>query len=765
MAENDKLIPTNGGRPDRPGYSGYPVLDAEASGPDAYTFHTYWEILKKRRGTVFTVAFIITLLVTLVVFRTKPVYRATARMEVRAETPQVQTLSELNPSSSTDDAFLQTQVDLLQNNNLAWETLLKLGLATENPEVSAGGNGGSTNSENSAAAAQSNLIRAFEGGLHVERLNESRLVEVSYESVDPNLAARVANTLVKNYVESNYRSKYETTRQATAWMEQQLNELKAKVLVSQQALVDYERQNSIADIGNKENVAGQRLADLSKDLTTAQTDLATKQSVYDSVRNNKAEAAIVANDALLQQLDSKYAELKTQYAATTSQYGPNFYKVKELRDQINMVESLTDRERKRVIERIGSDYQTAQRREQLLSQQVTKQKAEVEKLNQLLIQYNLLKNEYETNEQLYNDLLKRLKDATVSVSLRAANVRLADEALVPTSPIRPNRPVDIAVGLLVGLILGVTLAFIRESLDHTINTAEEIEKEISVPTLAVIPLGTASHGRYGHYYRHHPSNHDGNGNQALTILNAPGSEMAESFRVLRTSILLSSPPQPPQAVLVTSAHPGEGKTFASVNLALALAQRGSRVLLVDSDLRQPNTFRALGLSDGVGPGLSGFLAGEHDIERALQAYAEIPNLWLLPPGPIPPNPAELLSSPAMKWLVGNLRQRFEHIVFDSPPLLLVTDGVLLSTLTDGVVLVVESGATSRGALNRVRRILDRAGANTLGAVLNKLANRVDGYYYSGYRYYNYYYTRHRATSKDGDAGASDDQPPILTDMG
>jgi capsular exopolysaccharide synthesis family protein len=325
--------------------------------------------------------------------------------------------------------------------------------------------------------------------------------------------------------------------------------------------------------------------------------------------------------------------------------------------------------------------------------------------------------------------------------------------------------VDIAVGLLVGLILGVTLAFIRESLDHTINTAEEIEKEISVPTLAVIPLGTASRGRYGHYYRHHHPRAGGNGSQALTILNAPGSEMAESFRVLRTSILLSSPPQPPQAVLVTSAHPGEGKTFASVNLALALAQRGSRVLLVDSDLRQPNTFRALGLSDGVGPGLSGYLAGEHDIERTLQAHAEIPNLWLLPPGPIPPNPAELLSSPAMKGLVGSLRQRFEHIVFDSPPLLLVTDGVLLSTLTDGVVLVVESGATSRGALNRVRRILDRAGANTLGAVLNKLANQVDGYYYSGHRYYNYYYMRHQTTSKDADAGPSKDQPPILTDMG
>jgi capsular exopolysaccharide synthesis family protein len=762
MAENDKLMPTNGVPPERPGYSGYAVLDAETSGPEAYSFYTYWAVLKKRRGTVFTVAFIITVLVTLVVFRTKPVYRATARMEVQAETPQLQTLNDLNPSASTDDAFLQTQVDLLQNNNLAWETIQQLGPAAVYPELSAAGKGEPASTDRSRAATQASLIRAFRGGLRVSLLNESRLVEVSYESVDPSLAARVANALVKNYVESNYRSKYETTRQASAWMEQQLDELKAKVEKSQQALVDYERENSIADVGNKENVVGQKLADLSKDLTAAQTDRASKQSVYDSVKDNQAEAAIIANDALLQQLDSKYADLTTQYAATTSQYGPNFYKVKELRNQINEVESLVERERKRIIERIGGDYRTAVRREQILSREVAEQRAEVEKLDELLIQYNLLKNEYETNQQLYNDLLKRLKDATVSASLRAANVRLADEALVPSSPIRPDRPVDIAAGLLVGLILGVTLAFIRESLDRTLMTAEDIEREIAVPTLAVIPLGTGSRGRYGHYFSHNAQKAGKNGNQALTILNAPGSQMAESFRVLRTSILLSSAPQPPQVLLVTSAHPSEGKTFASVNLALALAQRGSRVLLVDSDLRKPNVLKLLGLSDGDVPGLSSYLTGGHDIDQALQAYTAVPNLWLLPPGPIPPNPAELLSSPAMENLVGDLRQRFEHIVFDSPPLLLVTDGILLSTLTDGVVLVVESGSTSRGALNRVRRILDRAGANTLGAVLNKLANRVDGYYSSRYGYYNYTYSREGSTWKVADAGFANDEPPTLT---
>jgi len=762
MTEDDKLMPVKDVSPGQLVYSGYPVSDLEPSGPEPYSFEAYWDTLRTRWGTVIAVALISTVLVTITVFRMKPVYRATARMEVQAETPSLQTLDELHPNATSDAAFLQTQVDLLQNNNLAWETIQELDLATKLPELKAGLGVGATNITKSLPATQSSLIRAFKNHLHVELLNESRLVEVSFESVDPGLAAAVANALVKDYVESNFQSKYETTRQATAWMEQQLNELKAKVEKSQQALVDYERGNSIADVGDKENVVRERLAQLSTDLTAAQVELANKQSLYDSMQSNKAEAAILADDALLAQLDSKSAELHTEYAASTSHYGPNHYKVKELHNQINEVDALIGQERKRVIDRIGSDYRTSVRREQLLSQQVAQQKKEVEKLNQLLIQYTLLKGEFETNQQLYNELLKRLKEATVSVSLRASNVRMADEALVPTTPIHPNKRADVAAGLLVGLILGVTLAFVQAGLDRTIKTAEDIEAGIAVPTLAVIPRGTKSRRRYGGYFAERSQKAAGNGNLALSILHAPGSEMAESFRVLRTSILLSGAPRSPQVLLVTSAQPSEGKTFASVNLALALAQRGSRVLLIDGDMRRPSVLKTLGLPDSNGHGLSSVLTGAHDVEQVLQVFAESPSLWVLPPGPIPANPAELLSSHPMDALMRELRQRFEHIVLDSPPLLLVTDGTLLANLADGVILVVESGTTSRGALHRVRRILDRAGANTLGAVLNKLDDLGDGYQSSRYGYYTYSRSREHSNSEVAGVASANDQPPDLT---
>jgi len=761
MAENDKLVRVNSLPLDRPGYPGYPVKDLDPSGPDLYSFGAWWDILRKRWGTVLAVAVINVALVTIVVFRMKPVYRATARMEVQAETPPLQTLNELNSPTSTDGAFLQTQVDLLQNNNLAWETIQELGLANRMPELGGGLQGPAASSDRSILESQSSLIRGFKNHLHVELLGDSRLVEVSVDSVDPGLAAAVANALVRNYVESNFQSKYETTRQATAWMEQQLNELKAKVQKSQQALVDYERENSVADVGDKENVVRERLSQLSTDLTAAQVERANKQSVYDSMQNSKAEANGLANDLLLEQLDSKSAELHTEYAATTAQYGPNYYKVKELRNQINEVEALVAQERKRVVDRIGGDYRTALRREELLSQQVAIQKKEVEKLNQLLIQYTLLKGEFETNQQLYNELLKRLKDATVSVSLRATNVRLADEALIPTTPIRPNKRVDMAAALLVGLILGVALAFVQASLDRSVKTADDIEAGIGVPTLAVIPLGTKTNSRYGRYFLRESQKPAGNGNQALALLNAPGSEMAESFRVLRTSILLSGAP-PPQVVLVTSAHPSEGKSFASVNLALALAQRGDRVALVDGDLRKPSVMKTLGMPEGKACGLSTVLTGGHDLEESLQVFAAAPNLWLLPPGPIPPNPADLVSSPAMESLLRQLRGRFQHIVLDSPPLLLVTDGILLSTLADGVVLVVESGGTSRGALHRVRRLLDRSGANILGAVLNKIDAGEDGYPSSGAGYYGYYYSRERSTSTAAEVDPANEPPPNIT---
>jgi capsular exopolysaccharide synthesis family protein len=393
-----------------------------------------------------------------------------------------------------------------------------------------------------------------------------------------------------------------------------------------------------------------------------------------------------------------------------------------------------ERERQRIVARIRSDYMAALGRERLLSAAVAHEKEEVGKLNQLSIEHNLLKREFETNQQLYASLLQHLKDATVAAGLRATNIHLVDSALVPTVPVRPRIMYDIEVSLLVGLVLGVTLAFVMESLDTSIKSAEDVERVIAAPALAVIPLARLSRLGMGGD-RSQPQNI---GVVESIVLRQPTSFLAESFHTLRTAVLLSSAPRPPQALLVTSSQPGEGKTATSINLALGLAQRGVPVVVVDTDMRRPGISRALALSEN-GAGLSGLLSGAHNLDKALRQFKPLPNLWVLPAGPKPPNPADLLSSPAMEKVLEELRGRFEHLVLDSAPLLLVTDPTILSRLVDGVVLVVESGVTARRGLLRAHKILESAGGRILGTVVNKWDARREGYYaYYGSNYHSYY---------------------------
>jgi capsular exopolysaccharide synthesis family protein len=733
MAEHEELAPPERRSPERVNHRPDSIIDLGADAPDSYSYiRTYWLIFLKRLWTIVTAALVAATLAAIVSFKTQPVYEATARVEVEAETPQIQSFNDLfrDMSGWNDETFLQTQVNVLRSENLAWRTLQQLGMG----EKAEFGGGGERPQADSQTAAQNGLIQAFRGHLRVQLMRDSRMIEVTFDSTDPQLAARAANALVNNYSEYNFHQKYDATRQASGWMEGQLDELKAKVEKSQQAMVDYERQNVIVNIGDKQSVVEQRLGALSQDLTTAQSERMQKESLYDLVNSNQSQAVLPTQNDLLQTLDGKYAELREEYVDALGQYGPNFPKVKRLRDQLDEVQSIMERERKRVVARIHNDYMAALGRERLLSAAVAQEKAEVGKLNQLLIEHNMLKREFETNQQLYDSLLQRLKDATVSAGLRATNIHLVDSALVPTAPVRPRIMYNIAVGLLVGLVLGVTLAFIQESLDTSVKSAEELERLIAAPALAVIPLARSSWLRMSG-----DKSHPQNGSVASIVLKHPTSSLAESYRTLRTAILLSTAPRPPQALLVTSAQPREGKTSTSLNLAMGLAQRGVPVVIVDADLRRPGISRALALAEN-GAGLSSLLSGAHSLDEVLRQFEEVPNLWVLPSGPEAPNPADLFSSPTMENLMQELRGRFEHLVLDTAPLLLVTDATILSRLVDGVVLVVESGVTARRALVRAHKILESAGGRILGSVLNKWDARDEGYY-SGYGSYYYAYDR------------------------
>jgi polysaccharide biosynthesis transport protein len=375
---------------------------------------------------------------------------------------------------------------------------------------------------------------------------------------------------------------------------------------------------------------------------------------------------------------------------------------------------------------------------QLLTNSVAGGKAGVERLNQLMIQHNLLKHEFETNEQLYDSLLMKVKDATVSAGLKANNVHIVDHARVPLVPVRPKKKTNMAIGLLVGLVLGITLAFVREIMDTSLKTAEDVERSIARPVLGVIP-SAGSLDSSSWFNQKRARGVRTNDNVEWAVLKHPTSILAESFHTLRTAVLLSSAPSPPQTVLVTSTQPSEGKTCTAFNLATGLTQIGKRVLFIDADLRQPGLKRLVDTKGRVG--LSSVLTGAGTLEEALFQLPELPNLWFLSAGPQPPNPADLLASKAMEKLIATLRTRFDHLVLDTPPVMMVTDATVLSPFMDGVILVTESQVTGRASLIRTNQILQNAGAKILGCVLNKLDLKHDGYYGSTYRYYGHYYSQ------------------------
>ena len=681
----------------------------------------YVSILRKRRWTVVAVMLIVAGTIAIASFKMRPVYRSTARVEVGAEAPQIQSLSELYQQVQVNDAYLQTQIQVLRSDSLAWLTAQQLKLGTTD-EFAA------DSKKMDVRGSKVELIGKFKRHLTVDLIPKTRMLEVSFESYDPELAAKVSTALVTNYVDYNFRERYDATRQASSWMEQQLDELKGKVERSQQAMVDYERHNAIANTSEKQNVLEQILSDLGRDLTSAKSERLKQQAIYSQIEAQPEDVSKLVQNSFLDKLEEKLADLRNQHAEALGQYGPNFPKVQRLQQQIHQAQSQVEAERMRIVSRIKNDYAAAVTRERLAGEAVARQKQELGALNELLVQHNILRREFETNQQLYQSLLQRLKDATVSAGLRSTNLHIVDSALPPSRPARPRKLLNIVVGTFAGLIFGALAAFIQEALDHSIKTAEELEALLGIPALAVIPVEKDTK-----LSADDSESLPGNG-LSLAVHSRPQSPLAEAYRALRTSILLSPASRSTKILLVTSSFSGEGKTSTALNLAQAMAQRRGPILLMDCDLRKSGVAAALGIK--AERGLSTHLAGIHSLDDVLQQCPGLPDLWLLPAGPTPPNPAELLSSPEIEELYTEVRKRFLSIIIDSPPVLAVTDATILSVLCDGVVLVAESGATPKSALVRTQRVLANAGARFYGAVLNKFCAQEHSYY--GSRYGKYY---------------------------
>jgi capsular exopolysaccharide synthesis family protein len=563
----------------------------------------------------------------------------------------------------------------------------------------------------------------------------SRLVQISYTHPDPRLATEIVNGLVRTYIEENFKTKFESVTQTSDWLKTELDDLQLKVQTSEEKLVRYQKEHSILGVDEKQNIVTAKLDELNKELTAAQSDRIQKESNYKLAATGDlaafAKTSREGTSSMLERLREKEADLNTQYAQATTQFGSGYPKVVELNNQLKQVRTEMVAEETRSLQEIRDEYLVALQRENLLTTSFEAQKQEANQLNESAIEYSVLKRDAESNRQLYQDLLQRLKEASVSAGLRSSNVRVVDVARTPTHPITPNVPRNLEVGFLFGLACGIGLAFVLESLDTSIRSIEELSAISTLPALGTIPLQLSSNG----YVRKQLKAMSTETSEwpALVTYARPKSEAAEAYRALRTSILLSSFGAPPKVILVTSALPQEGKTTISANSALVLAQRGSRVLLIDADLRRPSIDKLFGFRSRGG--LSTLISGVDKIEDVVVPFTQVPNLWILPAGPIPPQPVELLGSTVMKDHITRWRDEFDHIIIDTPPCLSVTDAVVLSPEADRVILVARSGKTTKPALGRACGLLLHVNARVMGIVLNALDLRSGDGYYGRYTHY------------------------------
>src|SRR6476661_2081707 len=489
-----------------------------------------------------------------------------------------------------------------------------------------------------------------------------------------------------------------------------------------------------------------------------------KEALYQFAKAGDVSEVPQLRDSLsFQGLTQKRQATAQEYNEALSQYGPNFPKVQRLQAQLKDLDQLIQKENVNTLNRIETEYREARQRELLLSQALDQQKGQANEMAERLVEYNIIKREAEANKALYDGLTTKLKEVGISAALQSSNIRVVDPAMIPTYPARPAKTRNIVLAFLVGLVGGIGLALMREYLDNTVKTPDDIESLARLPSLAVVPQFATANGNGTR--KRLLSGIATNGHEKrieLVAQHLPNSQMSEAFRALRTALLLSQPGRPPQVILVTSALPREGKTTAAANLAVTLAQLGDRTVLVDADLRKPGVGRLLNLGSGKYAGLSSYLAGVSSLELVTVPHPSIPNLAAIPTGPLPPNPADLLSSHRLADAIAELRTKFKFVIVDSPPILAATDAVILSVQTDGVLLVVRSGETPKEAFTRTRDLLISVKCRLLGVVLNAVDSSAPDYYYS-YRYYpySYGYSPQEArdsseTSDNGDTSAAAD---------
>lgn len=612
---------------------------------------------------------------------------------------------------------------------------------TETTEEIAAANTTVANTESGARLTP--FVEYLRSRTNVEQVRETRALQVSFTDEDPQLAAEVTNSIAKVYMQRNYSQQTEKFNNSADWLETSTKQLKAKVESAENALAAYMRDNQIyssdlagGDRQKTPTLTTTKLTQLHDQYTRTQTDRMLKQSLYEQLQEGRiSELPEIFSDPKIVEAEKQLSLLVTQAAELRARFGPANPKIVEIQNQIESLTAQINGSRGALEKKLRADYQRAVQDEKSLSAALDQAKVLAVNENQASVKLNILQQDVETQRGLYTDFLQKTNQAKAKVAEQNNNIRIIESAQIPVSPVGPKRLILILTAFLLSFGAGVAAAFLIEYLDHTVKSTEDVEQFAQLSVLGLIPKSSSPATNFARLAA------GGNGANSLSLTRADDADdsfsenpaqlkllqsltnhslVGEAYRALRTSILMSFAGSPPKTILITSCQAGEGKTTTAVNTATSLTQLGAKVLLIDCDLRLPSLHRRLDIA--AGRGLSTYLSSDTDIDELIQ-QTDIPNLSVLPCGQIPPNPAELISSLKMRELLKELSETYDHILLDSPPLLNVTDSVILSGLVDGTILVVNSGKTTREMLQRYRQELFNVHSKILGVVLNRVKLR------------------------------------------
>ena len=758
---------------------------------DAINLRDYWRIIVKHRWLIAGVCGGIILATVLFMLTMTPLYTAETTILIERQSPNVLAIQQaLSESLGPDEYdYYKTQYQILQSRALAAQVIREQDLEKS---LFAGGKKGfvakllATLKELFPASeiqgadllgVKSEFINRYvEDMLDIEPVRGTRLVKIAVTTPDPVLSARIANAHHAAYTRKGIQIRVQANEEAQRFLEEKLVELKDRVEKSEAALNQYRRAKGVISLKDGENIVVERLSDLNDLLTKAEAERIALEAQMHIIRQRAYQSLPeVLKNPLIQTLKGEQTRLEGEYALLLQKFKQGYSEVAQLRAQIDDTKARIQQEIDQIVAGIESAYLTATKNEEELRARMEEQKAATLNLNDASVGYAILEREADTNRELYDSVLERMKEMGVAAELRTSNVSVIDEAESPLKPSSPRILLGLLLSACVGLMAGVGAAFVVDYLDNTLRTPEEVESYLHIPSLGIIPNFLRANGDSGYVgayasplqlakqtdaeaklfkngkngkiegkfsrtlakSRAEMTNPEqANEKKELILSHHPLSVISESYRSLRVAVLLSKAEGTPRSLLFTSSTSSEGKTTTAVNMAIVFAQMGVKVLVVDGDLRRPRCHKILN-SVKKGPGLTEVLTGQRDLQEVIQ-HTPVDNLSFLSSGAIPPNPAELVSSKRMQEAFTELHRNYDYIFLDTPPVMPVSDALLFATLVDGVVLVVNGQETPKHLVREASTRLHYARAKILGVVLNKIdMDRGDyGYYYG--RYYSYY---------------------------